>query len=615
MNKIIFYIFISVFVSVNVFAQEQLLPIAGNPLLESFSRNFDFTTERSVKNTDTIDLPFFDDFAVMTVYPDQSKWIGFDAFVNDSWGVNNISYGVVSLDQADSVGAIRALSSGGEMSDVLTSRPINLNYSVEDSVYLSFAVQRGGMAKGPEYQDSLVLQFSSPDTTWYSVWNMSGGAKDTTFHYFLIPVKNPYLLKKGFQFRFINYASTTANAPEPSFNSNNDIWNIDYVWLDTARSIVDTIINDIAMVNGFSSIISGYESVPWKHYLNNPDALSKDSITFVYRSNGETGQGVTRRYRITDAWGNGSSYLSQDDTENIDPFETISYSRPVNYEFDTDLTDSAQFKIQGFILTDEEEDRRKFRWNDTVYYYQTFQNYYAYDDGIPEVGYGIGGVGTNSASLAYRFETLKPDTLRGVQMYFNKVLNDENVQYFYLMVWADNNGIPGDTLVQQIGVRPAHKDSLFQYQYYALDTPVFVSGAFHVGWTKTTNDMLNVGFDLNRDASKHVNINIFGNWQESSLTGALMIRPILSESVVLSNQTNIKRYDDFELYPNPAKNQFYLNTSVDFDIVKIIHISGKIVNVFEKQDFYNISDLSEGIYMVLIYDRNQLVGRQKLMLR
>ncbi len=597
------------------FAQEQLIGLDGNPVLSNFAKSKAAETFEKLVPSDTLSLPFFDDFSLITVYPNPEKWIGQDVFVNDMWGLNPISYGVASFDQADSVGVIRALSASGEPSDMLTSRPIDLDYNIEDSVYLSFAVQRGGNAHIPEEQDSLVLMFNSPDTTWHSVWNMAGGALDTSFHYVLIPIQEANLLQKGFQFRFLNYASNYANAPEPSFNSNNDIWNLDYVWLDTARSINDTIINDIAMIKNFDSFITGFESVPWKHYLQNQAEVKTDSVRFVYRSNGENEQGVNRQFVISDLWGNGSGYTSIDDNENIYPFETITYTKSVPYVFESDQTDTAMFEVKGFISTDEEEIRKPFRWNDTVYYYQKFEKYYAYDDGVPEVGYGIGGVGTSSASLAYEFTPLVGDTLRGVNIYFNHVLNDENVNYFYLMVWDDNEGLPGDTLVYQIGVRPEFKDSLYHYRYYALDTPVYVNNTFHIGWSKTSDDMLNVGFDKNRDASDKLRINLFGEWQQSSFSGAVMIRPVFSTEPYSAIPEKEIPMAEFALYPNPARGQFYVAGDTDYERLQIVNSTGRIVYDVAKRNEYEISNFTDGLYIVLFYKHNRMIGKQKLLIR
>ena len=85
--------------------------------------------------------------------------------------------------------------------------------------------------------------------------------------------------------------------------------------------------------------------------------------------------------------------------------------------------------------------------NDTCVFEQKFYNYYAYDDGTAEAGYCLlSSEGNPESSVAVQFTLAQPDTLRCVRMWFNSVLNDENVDYFTLKVWGDNDGQPGELL-------------------------------------------------------------------------------------------------------------------------------------------------------------------------
>ena len=137
-------------------------------------------------------------------------------------------------------------SSSGFKADQLTSGPLNLNYPPSANIWLSFFYQAGGLSDAPETNDSLTLQFLAPDENkWYSVWN-ARGVSDQNFKLVTIPVDKPIFLKKGFQFRFINYASLSPNLSDPSMVGNCDIWNIDYVLLDKNRNAGDTVFADVA---------------------------------------------------------------------------------------------------------------------------------------------------------------------------------------------------------------------------------------------------------------------------------------------------------------------------------------------------------------------------------
>ncbi len=99
-----------------------------------------------------------------------------------------------------------------------------------------FLYQAGGLGDSPELNDSLTLQFLAPaENKWYSVWSAEGRYK-SEFKPVIITVNQTRFLKKGFQFRFINYASLSPNQNDPSMVGNCDIWNIDYVMIDKNRN-------------------------------------------------------------------------------------------------------------------------------------------------------------------------------------------------------------------------------------------------------------------------------------------------------------------------------------------------------------------------------------------
>ena len=63
-----------------------------------------------------------------------------------------------------------------------------------------------------------------------------------------------------------------------------------------------------------------------------------------------------------------------------------------------------------------------------------------------EAGYGINGLGSNNAMVAYRFRSFMEDTLRAISICFNDNYQNANLRTFDLMVWDDAGGIPGTVL-------------------------------------------------------------------------------------------------------------------------------------------------------------------------
>ena len=247
-----------------------------------------------------------------------------------------------------------------------------------------------------------------------------------------------------------------------------------------------------------------------------------------------------------------------------------------------------------------------YRYNDTIRRIQKFYDYYAYDDGVAESGAGIYGVGTSHAYLAYKFTVLKGDTLRAMKVFFNRTKTEANRKYFILTVWDDNNGTPGNIVYQQIGYRPEFLDSLNAFVTYKLDTAIFVDSAetFYIGWERTTEDFLNIGFDKNHDASDKIFFNINGYWEQSPLYGALMIRPVFSKEPYV--KTSEPKYNGFEVevFPNPAGSFINVRTSVN-GTLKILNSQGLTVyesKIQKRNTVIDLSAYSPGLYFIIIDD-------------
>lgn len=598
-----------------IYAQEVLTDF-GNIFLQKYSKEyFSKIQNKETRTVDTLELPFFDDFAASFVYPDSTKWTDKFGFVSNDYAINPLSIGVVTLDAINQFGAVytHLPSLSSAIADFLTSVPINLNFDAADSVYLSFFYQAGGNGNAPELRDSLVVQFKSPETDWTSVWRKGGGELMDNFKLVLIPIVEEQWLVKGFQFRFLNYASVSS-AYEPSWISNTDHWNIDYIKLDTARSYLDTLVNDVAFIKNFTSMLNGFESVPWNHYKANHSGLVIDSLTWIYKNSWNDTYNINRQVEIADMYGSNIGFSMLDDSENILPFETVEYTRRIPYVYSSNSQDSAKFLVKGYIRTDLTEDRFIYRWNDTIRYYQNFENYYAYDDGTAEKAYGISGVNTAYASLAYQFTPLVADSLCGVYIYFNQVMNEGNRRYFFLTVWSDDNGVPGDTLMQKIGVIPEYSDEVNGFIYYSLDTALYVDTTFYIGWTKTTDDMLNCGFDVNRIANQHLFYNVSGYWQSSSFEGALMVRPVFGYAPPGRTSVENTVLAKFDIYPNPADDYIRISSLALNDIVEIYDITGKIILKQPSVKEINISDLQSGMYIVRLVSEKGKYKTQKLLI-
>jgi hypothetical protein len=254
------------------------------------------------------------------------------------------------------------------------------------------------------------------------------------------------------------------------------------------------------------------------------------------------------------------------------------------------------------------------RSNDTTIFDQKFFNYYAYDDGTPEGGYGLT---PENSMLAYKFTLNHPDTLRAVKMFFNRTLDNASQQYFNLTVWNDASGYPGDTLYTMKHIKPQYGDSLNVYYNYRIENrKVPVSGTFYVGWKQLTADNLNLGFDINNDEQDKIFYNTGNGWMSSSYHGALMIRPVVGDflpPVAGINELNIAE-GEMKVYPNPSNGQYInislldnSNTGTSQFTIHIFDLMGHEVFNSPYQHTVDCSGLSNGIYMISVtsYDNSR----------
>lgn len=314
---------------------------------------------------------------------------------------------------------------------------------------------------------------------------------------------------------------------------------------------------------------------------------------------------------------------------NLQPFDLFGFQNcntgcgkahacpPVNSAFNYDFNrDTTSYIIKHYISDSSETDIII----DSISYTQGFYNYYAYDDGTPEQGWGMEYAGS---SAAYQFTLSMPDTLRGIQMYFNRTQNESNDFFFDLVVWKDNNGNPGEEIYRGKSLRPHYENGLYEFYTYMIDEPIILSGTFYVGWQQLATGNLNVGFDANNNNNTKIFFTIENEWVNSAASGSLLIRPIIGQDMILEiDENTVSRplVETIKVYPNPAGDYFYVDQSdtklSNSALLQIYNIYGSLVHhqvgVSAKID---IGKLPGGMYFIKIDDRDNMFTAKLLINR
>lgn len=617
--------------------------------LTGFNGGFPEEEQRKSRDEVVATLPFFDDFTKSGVYPDDAKWQSDNVFVNSGFPKMPVNYRSATLDVVDKYGKVYSRGSSNPfIADSLLSVKIRLDsignqrLTPADSLYFSFYYQPGGFGDSPERDDSLVLQFgygydevvydsvfqgyvTQRKTAWKQMWATEGESFDTFvasldenqyFKKVMIPIVDTCFFKEDFYILFFNYG-TLPTSMYPNDRSNMDQWNIDFVYLDMNRSIENDYYPMVSFTNTAPSFLKRYQSMPYKHYMENP--LNEINNGFdMYLTNLDVNAHQIRY--SCEVEGNNSdwnySYVSnpliinQYSNIGVDSMNVLmgDFIYPYNMPVDT-----TSFTIRHYV--DVVDEYGGVVAGDSIVRHQGFYNYFAYDDGTPEMGYGLV---PGDTYFAAQFRVIRLDTLSGVQLLFNRTFNDANYNFFDIMVWKDNNGKPGEVLYILENQRPIwNDDAIYAFSNYKFDQTVKVNSTFYVGIRQQYSKSINIGFDSSIDNHQYNFYDAGDGWKNSSFPGSLMIRPVMGkDTYFIGIDENQEVTNNIVLYPDPA-GDFVRIDGVDANLceeILIFDLAGRIVKKYQYCNELIINDLQNGVYMLRVVNKDGSFETSKLLI-
>ncbi|MDR0969618.1 MAG: T9SS type A sorting domain-containing protein [Lentimicrobiaceae bacterium] len=697
-SKKILVVLIAFFTLGSAMAQEMLTGFQREVRLQDMSL-------KSVVQAKT--LPFFDDFSISKVYPNQQNWLDDAVFINTDFSLYPTNTKVATFDVLDPTGRVYSHASTVPFAaDYLHSAPIRLDsifeiekraLSLADSLYLSFTYQPQGRGDAPERSDSLVLQFAyrtgnkvfdrvdsinilvdlyleanqidsifpldvlyapqgcneelfwvsnriltwgdyvtipcdsvfKPEVAWRNVWAAKGqtldeflAEKGDYFEQVMIPITNADYFFDEFQFRFFNYGSI-AGSIALNNKSNVDHWNLDFIYLNYNRSIADTTYPMITFSESAPSFLKRYRQMPYRQFLGNPTSAVNPSFE-MYITNLDAISHQTNYSYFVQQVGRDFAYSYNGGTCELFPYSQMGFQNcelggchqrhacpyvNSNFSFDFEL-DSTSYSIKHYISDSTVNPILV----DSLIFRQGFYNYFSYDDGTPEFGYGVEPVG---AAFAVQFEMSTPDTLRGVQMLFNQTLNNANYDYFDIVVWRDNNGRPGEEMYRLSNQRPQWSDMIYDFMYYKFDRVVVVNGLFYVGIVQSELGSINIGFDASKDNSSYNFYNAGENWLQSQFAGSIMLRPVVGAPYIVS-VNEIEEPKSVKIYPNPAQNTLNIVLPENVDqsqvTISIYDITGRLVLRRDFEPQISVVNLDEGFYQLQLQTRRGNTFTEKMII-
>ncbi len=476
--------------------------------------------------------------------------------------------------------------------------------------------------------DDIVMPCDSvfkPEVIFENVWSTTGSSLEdfrsefgTDFRQILLPLKDEKYFTNAFQFRFFNYGSIAGTNQEASGNV--DQWNVDFIVLNEGRSYNDSSYNKISFSGRAPSFLKRYETMPYKQYRSAPTNAVKAEVNLKITNLSNETKNTHYRYTVDQV--DGDQHFEWDGGFcNLPPFANFGYQNcdnscgakhacpPLVSLFALDFErDTASFIVRHYISDSSATPPLV----DSLVYRQGFYNYFAYDDGTPEAGYSIEPPG---AFLAMQFSTNVVDTLSYIQILFNRTNDESSNKYFDLMVWGDNNGIPGELRYRKIRQKPEYEDQRYAFTTYELDEPLIVNGSFYIGLMRETG-VISMGFDRVNNAKNYLFYNINGDWVNSSLDGALMIRAVTGKGKPIGLSENPSQATAYRIYPNPANHVLNIEANIHDPIpsdLLILDYTGRVLLQQRFSTQLNISELQAGLYLIVLQKDGKVLQTTKIL--
>jgi hypothetical protein len=440
---------------------------------------------------------------------------------------------------------------------------------------------------------------------WKYIWGTKGGG-DTLFHQKLYLIEDPLYYYKGFQFRFISQGEM-----EGSY----DIWNLDYILLDTSRNIADLAHPDVTIQKAPISLLKKFTAMPFQQFFfdgNNTDLKDTLAVTFVSLRLPGTDQEEQFKLdstRIT----NGNTHQVIDKIPYINNFSG-------NIEITPSETHDVLYRINPTTITKPGNQNNlklvysigfpglsntlyrgvHYQTNDTITGYTWLKDYYAYDDSTAEWSAAIN---QSAGKMAVGFPLNQQDSLVAIDIYLPNIQQNYTGQPLDMIVWSH---IFPESELGRVSVALNYTGNNNQFKRYTFDDYIIVKDTVYVGFQQNVDYEIPIGFDVNSSSfSKGLMwYSVNDRWAPLTDPGSLMIRPVFKSGGDVTGIFNPKGPSaelDCDVFPNPTTG--LLNIQGDIKAAVLTDLSGKTIieKNFTIHDIYKsieLQNLPAGFYLL-----------------
>ena len=538
--------------------------------------------------------------------------------ITDGIELNPISVGVVSFDGINYLGQPYSTTNVNGYADVLLSLPFDLSRNKpKDSIYMSFFWQPGGLGEYPDINDYLLLEFKDSSDTWQQVWQQYGGDTTSvtdTFFVQMIPIAQTGFLHNDFQYRFRSHGNLSGHF---------DVWNVDYIYIDTSRTVLQPYTQDITMLSAPDNLLKNYRSVPYKHFVSlSPSQQTAQLNLQPYLKI----RNMDVIHHIADTFSNGAvtpemNLLTFDnlghtvfDTSSqrltgtyIDSFQLKTAVNPAYMTAPYVLKQTFSFdNFDAGSTPGKTEYTYDFSFNNYKTIETYFYNFYAYDDWTPEYTLKSNLSGLN---VANKYTILANDTLTHMDFCFLKNNGPDLTGFaLYMNVW--------DSQVDTIASQPISivyssvVNGFTRYEFFP-HVPL-KAGTYYFGYQQFFNLNLFIGYDRDNNFLSNIYYNNYSNQWDSfdtltTMSGAMMIRPVFNQDNEILTST-VKKVPgegkQFVIFPNPNKGEIHFLGDPEY--ISVYDLGGREI-LSQNITTSSVSlpqSLSNGLYIISLTKGN-----------
>ena len=598
-------------------AQEVLVPLKSNYILRN-------KHSANTSRISALTLPFADDFNQSDVYPDASRWMDKNVFINNTFSVLPPSVGVATFDGLDENGQpynSNPQSSG--IADILTSNTIDLSGLAEsDKVYLSFYWQAGGLGDRPDVGDYLAVEFLNQSGDWVEQTRINAPDSVNAFVQEFVPVLSDFLYD-GFAFRFVAKGSLAGSA---------DIWNLDYILLDKNRTpALETSVSDLAFIQGNGKYLKRYYQMPFRHFTAD---MLKDSLLVTVKNNFLNTVDIVDNFEAKNLSDGTVLGIENGQSQDILSGQTMMFPYPkVNLSGIPSSDDTVQIEYHYSFQTSAENAKPSYvRANNDLRERLMFANVFAYDDGTAERAYRM--VNYDFAKVAVKYTATVPDTLRAIRIFFPDFPNFTSSvtdPYFNIVVYQGLDTIQGENdsilyreeFVQKANFHVPVGETFNGFGYYTFKPELndgkdylLVNGDFYIGIEYEKNNDVDVGFDMNNQSPENMFYNVGLGWRNTQFPGSIMMNAVMGKKLSgIYTSVVSHRVKDIQVYPNPARDFLYLDITPDESYhYAIYNMTGSLMHagMMNRLMKIGVGQLSSGLYILQLSDKDSVtIGTAK----